>query len=341
MVGVLYLQVWTPPLLLGNPTFKISDLNKDKALVRILYNGSVIWNLGEVFNTKCYPDIYRYPFDDQECRLAFTPWNYLETEISLNIPYPTVKTLFYENSGEWILKSSRSDTVVVSGISVAYFYLTFTRRPQFIVVNVILPIIFLSLLNCLVYIIPVESGERISYSITVLLSFAVFLTLVSDNIPKTSAPLPLLCYYLITVFIGSSLVTISTIYNTKVFHTNPQKPVPFMYQQLVRLVRFEGGQCTEKTGRIKPTHTKVEVFNLESEGFTKTCEKLASMSNKKVVDKVEKLKPSQKSSNSMTEEAGNWRQVSEVLDIVSLLFFVAYFIGVTVVQLLLISSPIQ
>ena len=37
------------------------------------------------------------------------------------------------------------------------------RKPTFIVISVLLPTLFLSVLNLLVFVIPVDSGEKISY----------------------------------------------------------------------------------------------------------------------------------------------------------------------------------
>ncbi|KAK3107149.1 hypothetical protein FSP39_008161 [Pinctada imbricata] len=76
--------------------------------------------------------------------------------------------------------------------------LTIQRESTFYVVGLILPITLLTMLNLLVFLLPVESGERISYSITVLLAMTVFLTIASDNLPPTSKPgLPLLCIKLL------------------------------------------------------------------------------------------------------------------------------------------------
>ncbi|GFR77067.1 neuronal acetylcholine receptor subunit alpha-6, partial [Elysia marginata] len=37
------------------------------------------------------------------------------------------------------------------------------RKPTFLVISILLPTTFLSLLNLLVFLIPVDSGEKISY----------------------------------------------------------------------------------------------------------------------------------------------------------------------------------
>jgi hypothetical protein len=44
-------------------------------------------------------------------------------------------------------------------------------------------------LNPLVFLLPVESGERIGLSMTILLSYTIFLTLISDAIPASSNPM--------------------------------------------------------------------------------------------------------------------------------------------------------
>ena len=49
-----------------------------------------------------------------------------------------------------------------------------------------LPIILSSILVTLVFLVPVESGEKLSYILTVLLTIAVFLTIIGDTLPAIS-----------------------------------------------------------------------------------------------------------------------------------------------------------
>ena len=60
------------------------------------------------------------------------------------------------------------------------------RLATYYIVSVVFPVLFLSLTATLVFALPADSGEKMGTSITVLLSFAVYLTIVSENIPKTS-----------------------------------------------------------------------------------------------------------------------------------------------------------
>lgn len=63
----------------------------------------------------------------------------------------------------------------------------FRRRPYYYVFNMILPCGFVSLVALLTFFLPPESGEKISLGITVLLSLTVFLLLVAETMPPTSA----------------------------------------------------------------------------------------------------------------------------------------------------------
>ena len=69
------------------------------------------------------------------------------------------------------------------------------RKARYSIINVIVPIILLSLMDLLVFWLPAESGEKVSLGITVLLSFSVFLLVVDERMPRTSDTIPLLSKY--------------------------------------------------------------------------------------------------------------------------------------------------
>ena len=45
-------------------------------------------------------------------------------------------------------------------------------------------------LGFLVFFIPADSGEKVSFGMNVLLAFAVFLLLIGENMPQTSLHMP-------------------------------------------------------------------------------------------------------------------------------------------------------
>ena len=69
------------------------------------------------------------------------------------------------------------------------------RKPGYYVMHLILPAVTLSSVSTFVFALPVESGEKISLGISVLLSYSVISLLVADNMPTNGDAIPVLCRY--------------------------------------------------------------------------------------------------------------------------------------------------
>ena len=57
---------------------------------------------------------------------------------------------------------------------------------MYYVMTVCVPIIVLSILNCMVFVLPPDSGEKISFCLTILLAYMVYMSFLSDSLPRTS-----------------------------------------------------------------------------------------------------------------------------------------------------------
>ena len=75
------------------------------------------------------------------------------------------------------------------------FTIILERNSGYYMTNVIVPVILLGTFNVFTFVLPADSGEKIGYTMTVFLSFAVFLTVVSSELPQTSGSI--LEYYLL------------------------------------------------------------------------------------------------------------------------------------------------
>ena len=82
------------------------------------------------------------------------------------------------------------------------------RRYLYFVINMLVPILILSILNSVTFFIPLESRERIQYSLTLFLAFTVFLTIFEKMMPQNSTAVPY-----ISVYVGFQLLlcVISTV----------------------------------------------------------------------------------------------------------------------------------
>lgn len=176
----------------------ISDI---KIPMRIKSDGKIFWSPSGVYRVSCESDITYYPLDRQTCFIKISTWGYTKSEITLFMDENTpVDTTFYSENGEWDFLSSAGHTPssrVRGGTwySTLSFSITLRRKPVYHALNTLFPVILMTFLIPMVYKLPTESGEKMSYSLTVLLAYAVYLSLISDNIPSTSKSVCLLCKY--------------------------------------------------------------------------------------------------------------------------------------------------
>lgn len=220
-------DVWVPELTLANPFDTIKAIGTNLSKVRFLFNGVAVWSPGDILKSTCTVDVTYYPFDIQTCDLLLYPWSYTSREINISSVESTFQLDHYSENGVWILsETSAASHESQSGFAFVKLSLKLQRRPTFVIINVISPIIFMSFLNILVFILPHESGERVGYAVTVLLSIAVFLTLVGDHMPKSSKPMSHISYYLMTILIMSALICMCNILILRLYHKPEGKEVP-------------------------------------------------------------------------------------------------------------------
>ncbi|KAJ8312530.1 hypothetical protein KUTeg_009903 [Tegillarca granosa] len=153
-------------------------------------DGTVAWLTGRIVKTHCECDIRFYPFDTQTCGLIFSTWLYNKQSIQLKTPSPAMFGDFYKENGEWeYLRYDTELKEVRSGgalYEMLHLNLTFRRRPSFYFMNYILVGALLSWLLCLTFKLAPDSGDKIGFVLTVLLTYTVYLAFVLDNIPRTS-----------------------------------------------------------------------------------------------------------------------------------------------------------
>lgn len=74
------------------------------------------------------------------------------------------------------------------------FRIELKRRHLFHILNTVFPVFLVGMLIPFVYQLK-EVSDRIAYSLTVLLSYAVYLSMIAANVPSTSVSVCYLCKY--------------------------------------------------------------------------------------------------------------------------------------------------
>ena len=205
----------------------MKELGDNFINARIYNTGEVTWLPFEVFETKCAIDIRYFPFDQQTCNLIFVVWT--SNVFDVNVTQGSKGAILYnfQNDGVWSIESTSAKTSTETAESMVTFTLILKRGSSYYVLNVIIPVILLGILNVLTFVLPADSGEKIGYTITVFLSFSVFLTIISSELPRTSGSI--LGYYLIFQLVMGTVVVLITAFELRFHHK--KDPVP---QRLLR-----------------------------------------------------------------------------------------------------------
>ena len=228
--GITYTEVpqglvWKPDVHLSNGFTDFQELGGSFMQLRVSNNGDVLWYPYKVFETKCKLDITYFPFDKQTCKIQFVVWSssaeFVRLSLGSGIEFDDLSP-----HGEWTITNSYSTSFVDEGESFVTFYITLKRKPLLYVLENIFPIIFLSILSIVTFLLPAESGERMSFSITIFLSFAVFLTIVSQQIPENTETVPIFSIYLLIQLSIDVIVIIIAAIQLRYHHREDSNPVP-------------------------------------------------------------------------------------------------------------------
>ncbi|XP_053385940.1 neuronal acetylcholine receptor subunit alpha-2-like [Mercenaria mercenaria] len=212
--------IWKPELVVDNALADLGAIESNDLLMRVKYTGEVEWEPPMLISTHCQVDVTYYPYDQQKCAIEIVSWTYTIEEVKLDHLYEEVNLEDFEIHGEWEITHTQIEDKNLTehlpdGTVRMYpqldFWIYLRRRTQFYNLNVMMPIILTSLMVALVFIVPVDSGEKLSYVLTVFLALAVLLTIVADSLPPTSITVSVLGLYLGIVLILAAVGILITV----------------------------------------------------------------------------------------------------------------------------------
>lgn len=208
----------------------------------------------QLLQSTCAVNIKYFPFDTQQCDIKFTVWSYSNMEVEINRGKKGVLTDEYVPNAAWDLVSSTSSEVN-SNAPAVIFTLHLKRKPTFFLINIISPVILLSVLNIFTFMLPVESGEKAGFSVTVFLALAVFLTIISDQLPNNSDTVSLMAVYLSLMTGLSTFIVVACLAQIRLsIRKESEQPVTGLYLCIVRLYRgVTCRSCKQKPNAVSPS----------------------------------------------------------------------------------------
>jgi nicotinic acetylcholine receptor len=231
-------HIWRPDIVLYNN----ADGNFEVTLSTkaTLYNsGRVEWKPPAIYHSSCEMDVEYFPFDEQTCVMKFGSWTYDGYQVDLRHqeedPDPKNPVVDIGVDLSEFYMSVEWDILAVPAIRNVKFYtccdepylditfnITMRRKTLFYTVNLIIPCMGISFLTVLVFYLPSDSGEKVSLSISILLSLTVFFLLLAEIIPPTSLVVPLLGKFVLFTMILDTFSICVTVVVLNVHFRSPQ-----------------------------------------------------------------------------------------------------------------------
>lgn len=258
--------VWKPDLQVQNSLSGFTELGGSFMNVRVSSNGDISWKPYVIFDTKCPINIKFFPFDKQVCPINIVSWNSDVSTVTLikgTVPFQVDDDL---TGGHWTISDPKAETLIDDDMSFMICMLTFTRKPKIYIFNIIIPMAFLVVLDIFTFIIPNESGEKLSFSVAVLLSIFILMTVVTSMLPISSAVTSYLEIFLLIDTGLGTLILIIVVISLRI-HQRPIKEmkIPGCVRALTLLSRRLGCRMPQIAKRKDEYYvTKIQVMNFSA-----------------------------------------------------------------------------
>ncbi|CAG2106811.1 unnamed protein product, partial [Medioppia subpectinata] len=212
-------------------------------------SGKVEWNPPAIYKSSCNIDINYFPFDQQEPdKESVVDYGIDLSEFYINVEWdimtvPAMKRIkYYSCCPEPYIDVTFNRIKYYSCCPEPYIDVTFNvtlrRKTLFYTVNLIIPCVGISCLSVLVFYLPSDSGEKVTLSVSIMLSLTFFFLVLIEIIPSTSLTMPLLGKYLVFTMV---LVTCSVIVTILVLNIHFRSPsthrmAPWVRRTFIRIL---------------------------------------------------------------------------------------------------------
>ncbi|XP_029630476.1 5-hydroxytryptamine receptor 3A [Salmo trutta] len=177
MVVLPVSKIWTPELHVTNGVqTTIKHSNKD---LLVHSNGTIEHMV--IMNTVvgCEVNLYNYPFASDFCPIAINVWALKGCGMFLN--FGAVSTTS-ANRGDWLTENVKLDAKGGRDDR-NYLWVSLKMRSENPFLSLVLPSILIIVADVVSLALPLGGGERISFKVTLVLSFIMFLIILNDLLP--------------------------------------------------------------------------------------------------------------------------------------------------------------
>lgn len=257
-------EIWVPDIIVSNNVnnFKFDSEKKvgysqshsniydfserNKYFIMINANGDCRWVFPLKVLTICELNQDNFPFDVQQCHIDFRSSAYNNDLLVLKTFGSGIHLKLINEAEFDLINASTSNfdqkllfnVEIEKEISLVRLTLFMRRKLLFYMNKLIMPYFFFYIVAMLTYIVPVESGEKKSYSTSILISGMMYLKDISDLIPKTGQMPILSVYFNLNLVLMSICISLTTIIYLIYYNYKSKKPLVGRLKNLVQRSRY-------------------------------------------------------------------------------------------------------
>ncbi|XP_063410757.1 acetylcholine receptor subunit beta-type unc-29-like [Mytilus trossulus] len=257
-------KVWHPDLVVLNLIQELDNKLGAERPIRIFEDGTLVWKQIAILSTFCYTYVFFFPFDRQTCSLQLTSLDFPMNAVDLEYLETTADLKEYSLHAEWqVVKTSYIPYYLFTDNyqelnEIIQFSMELKRNPVHYIMIIIIPTIITAVLTFVTFFLPLKSGIRIGYILTVVLALVVILTLFVDSMP-TSTTFPSILVISITVaLIMAFLLIIITIFVMRLYDKPKTSKAPNWMHSFVRKSRNLKLKCTARKRNRVEQHQDIE-----------------------------------------------------------------------------------
>uniref|UniRef100_A0AAQ4NNY8 5-hydroxytryptamine receptor 3A-like n=2 Tax=Gasterosteus aculeatus aculeatus TaxID=481459 RepID=A0AAQ4NNY8_GASAC len=206
-------KIYPPSDVLWTPDLTIEEMIEDNKVPKspyllLDYDGEVFLRSNMVVVSSCSMEVYKFPFDVQNCKLSFKSVVHSSQDLMLqnsaDHKWNIAWSLERMTQSEWLFVNLSSSEEFVDSFGLQQTLLVYTitmkRRSALYIANFLLPIMFFLGLDLASFGISDSGGEKLGFKVTVLLAVTVMQLILNDILPASSDRIPLIAIYCIGVF---------------------------------------------------------------------------------------------------------------------------------------------
>lgn len=207
-------KLWIPDFVMGN-SVQESEEKGSFSEVKVSNDGRVQMRSIRLLKTYCSFNAYAYPFDQHDCEIYITVA--LHDPVHTRISSLTYYNLNYSENYKWDINYNGKKNASGVRYSVVFALLRLRRKITIAIIAMLIPTIMMTILTIFVFLLPPESGEKVSLSTTIFLSNVLYLVEVEKTTPKNSKFPPLLMTYLMLLSLLSGFATLGSVIISRLY----------------------------------------------------------------------------------------------------------------------------